>query len=375
MTVSGFDGSRQACEPGEEPGRGPRRRTPAATATAASPFAIAAAATGSKYRIIDFKRNKARHARQGADPGVRPQPQRPHRPGPVRGRREALHPRSPRPRRWATPCVAGADADIKPGNALPLANIPVGTFIHNVELYPGKGAQLVRSAGVMAQLMAKEGDMRYGPPALRRDAAMCPHELHGHHRPGRQHRPRERQASARPAARRHMGWRPTVRGSVMNPCDHPHGGGEGKSPIGRPGPVTPWGKPDPGLQDPQEARTVPTSSSSSAAAPSKRREITSIWAEALRRVPFVQLLCCSRGVEEMNKAGEKSASSRPGAAASTIFPSFVGHTFAVHDGRRHVPRVRHRGHGRSQAGRVRAHPHVPRPRRQQDCRKVRKERY
>ena len=136
---------------------------------------------------------------------------------------------------------SGSDADIKPGNALALADIPVGTFIHNIELYPGKGAQLVRSAGNMAQLMAKEGAyalLRLPSGELRNVPIQCKatvgqvgnidHENVNYGKAGR---------------KRHMGWRPTVRGSVMNPCAHPHGGGEGKSPIGRPGPVTPWGKP------------------------------------------------------------------------------------------------------------------------------------
>ncbi len=136
---------------------------------------------------------------------------------------------------------SGAGADIKPGNALPLQNIPVGTFIHNIELYPGKGAQLVRAAGNMAQLMAREDTyalIRLPSGELRKVAINCiatigqvgniDHENVHLGKAGR---------------RRNMGWRPTVRGSVMNPCDHPHGGGEGKSPIGRPGPVTPWGKP------------------------------------------------------------------------------------------------------------------------------------
>ena len=136
---------------------------------------------------------------------------------------------------------AGADADIKPGNALKLSDIPVGTFIHAIELYPGKGAQLVRSAGNMAQLMGKEGAyalIRLPSGEMRKVPINCKasigqvsnidHENVNYGKAGR---------------KRHMGWRPTVRGSVMNPCDPPHGGGEGKSPIGRPGPVTPWGKP------------------------------------------------------------------------------------------------------------------------------------
>ena len=137
--------------------------------------------------------------------------------------------------------VSGPDADIKPGNALPLINIPVGTFLHNIELYPGKGAQLARSAGNTAQLMAKEngmallrlpsGELRNVPAACMATVGVVSNPEHANVNYGKAGR------------KRHMGWRPTVRGSVMNPCDHPHGGGEGKSPIGRPGPVTPWGKP------------------------------------------------------------------------------------------------------------------------------------
>ena len=137
--------------------------------------------------------------------------------------------------------VAGAGADIKPGNALPLENIPTGTFVHNVELYPGKGAQLARAAGNMAQLMAKENNMallRLPSGELRNVPVKCMATIgqvgnidHENVKIGKAGR------------KRNMGWRPTVRGSVMNPNDHPHGGGEGKSPVGHPGPVTPWGKP------------------------------------------------------------------------------------------------------------------------------------
>lgn len=137
--------------------------------------------------------------------------------------------------------VAGENADIKPGNALPLSAIPVGTIIHNIELYPGKGAQLVRSAGNMAQLMAKEGGyalVRLPSGELRNIPANCMASI------GQVGNTDHENVSLGKAGRkRHMGWRPTVRGSVMNPNDHPHGGGEGKSPVGRPGPVTPWGKP------------------------------------------------------------------------------------------------------------------------------------
>ncbi|MBQ2677063.1 MAG: 50S ribosomal protein L2 [Clostridia bacterium] len=135
----------------------------------------------------------------------------------------------------------GPNADIVAGNALPLTSIPVGTFIHNIELYPGKGGQLARSAGNQAQLMAKENGMallRLPSGELRNVPANCMATI------GQVGNIEHENVNIGKAGRkRHMGWRPTVRGSVMNPCDHPHGGGEGKSPIGRPGPVTPWGKP------------------------------------------------------------------------------------------------------------------------------------
>ena len=136
---------------------------------------------------------------------------------------------------------SGADSDIKPGNVLPLSAIPVGTIIHNIELYPGKGAQLVRSAGAFAQLMAKEngtaqvrlpsGEVRIVRLECKATIGQVGNLEH------------ETIKLGKAGKTRHRGIRPTVRGSVMNPCDHPHGGGEGKSPIGRPGPVTPWGKP------------------------------------------------------------------------------------------------------------------------------------
>ncbi|MFL0196170.1 50S ribosomal protein L2 [Clostridium sp. WILCCON 0269] len=142
--------------------------------------------------------------------------------------------------------VSGADSDIKVGNCLPIVNIPVGTTIHNIELQAGKGAQLVRSAGTSAQLMAKEGkyatlrlpsgEVRYVRIECRATigtVSNLTHEIINIGKAGR---------------KRHMGIRPTVRGSVMNPNDHPHGGGEGKSPVGHPGPLTPWGKPALGLK-------------------------------------------------------------------------------------------------------------------------------
>ena len=149
--------------------------------------------------------------------------------------------------------VSGPSADIKPGNALPLVNIPVGTFVHNVELYPGKGAQLARSAGNMAQLMAKEnglallrlpsGELRNVPENCMATIGQVGNIDHENVKIGKAGR------------KRNMGWRPTVRGSVMNPNDHPHGGGEGKSPVGRPGPVTPWGKPALGYKTRKNTRS------------------------------------------------------------------------------------------------------------------------
>ncbi|MDD6451132.1 50S ribosomal protein L2 [Lachnospiraceae bacterium YH-ros2228] len=140
----------------------------------------------------------------------------------------------------------GPEAEVRVGNCLPLENIPVGTSVHNIELYPGKGGQMVRSAGNSAQLMAKEngyatlrlpsGEMRMVPLACRATIGIVGNGDHNLVKIGKAGR------------KRHMGWRPTVRGSVMNPNDHPHGGGEGKAPVGRPGPSTPWGKPALGLK-------------------------------------------------------------------------------------------------------------------------------
>ncbi len=136
---------------------------------------------------------------------------------------------------------SGADADIKPGNTLPIERIPVGTIIHNIEIYPGKGGQLVRTAGAQAQLMAKENGMaqvRLPSGEVRLIRLECKATI------GQIGNIEHDTVKIGKAGKtRHMGIRPTVRGSVMNPCDHPHGGGEGKSPVGRPGPVTPWGKP------------------------------------------------------------------------------------------------------------------------------------
>ena len=193
-----------------------------------------------KYRIIDFKRNKL-----GMNATVLTLEYDPNRSAFIAlvqyedGEKRYII----APEKLAVGDVIrnGADADIKPGNALALKDIPVGTVIHNVELYPGKGAQLVRSAGNMAQLMAKENGyalIRLPSGELRNVSEKCMATI------GVVSNSDHANVNYGKAGRvRHMGVRPTVRGSVMNPCDHPHGGGEGKSPVGRPGPVTPWGKP------------------------------------------------------------------------------------------------------------------------------------
>ena len=193
-----------------------------------------------KYRVIDFKRE-----RFGIPATVQTLEYDPNRSAFIAlvqyedGEKRYII--APQDLKVGDKIVSGPEADIKPGNALPLINIPVGTFLHNIELYPGKGAQLARSAGNTAQLMAKENGMallRLPSGELRNVPATCMATV------GVVSNPEHANVNYGKAGRkRHMGWRPTVRGSVMNTCDHPHGGGEGKSPIGRPGPVTPWGKP------------------------------------------------------------------------------------------------------------------------------------
>ena len=193
-----------------------------------------------KYRIIDFKRNK-----DGIPAKVATVEYDPNRTANIAllnyADGEKRYILAPVGIKVGDTLMSGPDADIKPGNALALKNMPVGTIIHNIELKPGKGAQLVRSAGVSAQLMAKEGtkallrlpsgEMRYVSIDCKATIGQVGNVEHGNVVIGKAGRVR------------HMGIRPTVRGSVMNPCDHPHGGGEGRAPIGRSGPVTPWGKP------------------------------------------------------------------------------------------------------------------------------------
>ena len=193
-----------------------------------------------KYRIIDFKRNK--FDVEGTVKSIEYDPNRSAFIALVEyedGEKSYII--APQGLKVGSKVVAGETADIKPGNALPLKSIPTGTFVHNVELYPGKGAQLARAAGNMAQLMAKEngyallrlpsGELRNVPEICMATIGQVGNIDHENVKIGKAGR------------KRNMGIRPTVRGSVMNPNDHPHGGGEGKSPVGRPGPVTPWGKP------------------------------------------------------------------------------------------------------------------------------------
>ncbi len=193
-----------------------------------------------KYRIIDFKRNRVGDAATVMT--VEYDPNRSANIALIQyADGEKAYILAPQKLNVGDIVVAGPAADIKPGNCLPIENIPVGTMIHNIEMYPGKGGQLSRSAGTSAQLMAKENgyaQIRLPSGEVRMIALNCRATIgvigNADH---------ENVKLGKAGRKRHMGIRPTVRGSVMNPCDHPHGGGEGKSPIGRPGPVTPWGKP------------------------------------------------------------------------------------------------------------------------------------
>ena len=206
-----------------------------------------------KYRIIDFKRNK-----DGIPATVKTIEYDPNRTANIAllcyADGEKRYMLAPVGLNVGDRVMSGAEADIKVGNALPIEAIPVGTMIHNIELQPGKGGQIARAAGMSAQLMAKEGrfaQVRMPSGEMRLINVKCKatigmvgnveHEIISIGKAGK---------------KRHMGIRPTVRGSVMNPCDHPHGGGEGKSPIGRSGPVTPWGKPALGYKTRKKKNTT-----------------------------------------------------------------------------------------------------------------------
>jgi large subunit ribosomal protein L2 len=193
-----------------------------------------------KYRIIDFKRNKIDVPATVL--AIEYDPNRSANIALIQYEDgEKAYIVAPLDLQVGTTVISSANADIKPGNCLPIENIPVGTIIHNVEMYPGKGAQLVRTAGAFAQLMAKENGMaqvRMPSGEVRLIRLNCKATI------GQiGNLDHENVVIGKAGRKRHMGIRPTVRGSVMNPNDHPHGGGEGKSPIGRPGPVSPWGKP------------------------------------------------------------------------------------------------------------------------------------
>ena len=238
MTVSGFDGIDKKAKP--EPSLTvPLKKSSGRNSYGCITVRHRGGGNKRKYRIIDFKRDKEGFAtvlRLEYDPN--------------RSANIALVEYEDGERRYILAPVglnagdkveSGAGADIKVGNALPIANIPVGTVIHNIELHPGNGAQLVRSAGAAAQLMAKEGgdaQIRMPSGEVRIVRTNCYASI------GQVGNIEHENINIGKAGRkRHMGWRPTVRGSVMNPNDHPHGGGEGRAPIGRSGPVTPWGKP------------------------------------------------------------------------------------------------------------------------------------
>ena len=198
-----------------------------------------------KYRIIDFKRNK-----DGVPATVKSIEYDPNRSANIAllvyADGEKRYILAPKGLTVGTKLMSGENADIKDGNALPIVNIPVGSLIHNIELHPGKGGQLARSAGVSAQILGRESQyviIRLGSGEVRKILGTCKatigvvgNESHELVRIGKAGRAR------------HMGLRPEVRGSVMNPNDHPHGGGEGKCPVGRPSPMTPWGKPALGLK-------------------------------------------------------------------------------------------------------------------------------
>ncbi len=198
-----------------------------------------------KYRVIDFKRDK-----DGIKAKVAAIEYDPNRTANIAlltyADGEKRYIIAPEGLKTGDIIESGENADIRPGNALPLINIPVGSFIHNIELKPGKGGQMVRAAGNAAQLMAKEGDyaqIRLPSGEVRMVRINCKATIGqvGNHE-------HENVSIGKAGRKRWMGIRPTVRGVVMNPVDHPHGGGEGKSPIGRPSPVTPWGKPTLGLK-------------------------------------------------------------------------------------------------------------------------------
>ena len=205
-----------------------------------------------KYRIIDFKRNK--FDVEGVVASIEYDPKRSANIALINyldGEKRYII--APKGLKVGDKIVAGSNADIKTGNALPIMNIPVGTVIHNIELRPGKGGSLARSAGSSAQILGREGNyvmIRLSSGEQRRVLGTCMATIGV---VGNEDSNLVKLGKA--GRKRHMGIRPTVRGSVMNPNDHPHGGGEGRAPIGRKGPVTPWGKPALGYKTRNNKRT------------------------------------------------------------------------------------------------------------------------
>ncbi len=327
MTVSGFDGIDKHARP-EKSLTEVQKKNSGRNSYGRITVRHQGGGNRQKYRVIDFKRNKpdmpAKVLRLEYDPN--------------RSAYIALLEYEDGERRYilapvglkvGDTVVSGAASDIKVGNALPLENIPVGTVIHNIELYPGKGAQLVRGAGVSAQLMAKENGMatvRLPSGESRKVRLGCMATI------GQVGNVDHANISIGKAGRkRHMGVRPTVRGSVMNPVDHPHGGGEGKSPVGRPGPVTPWGKPALGYK----TRKTKNATDKYIVKRRNAKYGGKQMSRSIKKGPYAAPELLKR-VDELNKTGKKEVL-KTWSRSSTIFPSFVGHTIAIHDGRRHVP--------------------------------------
>ena len=280
-----------------------------------------------RYRIIDFKRQKdgvpAKVAAIEYDPN--------------RSARIALlhyadgfkaYILAPAGVRVGAVVQSGVDADIKPGNALPLENIPTGTLVHNVELKPGKGGQMARSAGSGVQLVAKDGGyatLRLPSGEMRRVLLTCRATV------GQVGNVEHQNVTIGKAGRnRWLGKRPGVRGSAMNPVDHPHGGGEGKSKGGR-HPVTPWGVPTLGKRTRSKHKDIRQVDRSR---PSPR-EGQALMSRSSKKGPFVEERLLAR-IQKMNDSGSKNMI-RTWSRTSTVFPDMVGHTIAVHDGRKHVP--------------------------------------
>src|SRR5262245_42332364 len=281
-----------------------------------------------RYRVIDFKR-----AKDGVPAKVAAIEHDPNR----SARIALLHYAdgfksyilAPAGLRVGSVVQSGTDADIKPGNALPLENIPTGTLVHNVELKPGKGGQMARSAGSGIQLVAKDagyatlrlpsGEMRRVLLTCRATVGQVGNVDHGN------------VSSGKAGRSRWLGKRPAVRGSAMNPVDHPHGGGEGKTKGGR-HPVTPWGVPTLGKRTRRKHKE-----SDRLIVRGRRRgkEQRRKMRRSSKKGPFVEDRLMGR-IEAMNVSGQRRMI-RTWSRASTIFPEMVGHTIAVHDGRKHVP--------------------------------------